>query len=318
MPFLKDDDTPPGDTEPISPLLPSPGRDSSRLMQDLLEHVFAGPQIHTPPRHFDPTKPHKLPEPSHTHSWVMKARKSIQKRPWNVHYEDQSITALCETCRLHMSLTAVITADGEPKCGSHESDFKSHHFHLESWTCNTRYSSSLSPIESKPEYGTFQCCQCPLALQIDFSLPVVPEYLITSLKKRKTGSNSALNLITRSKESKAFASNAFGTLSTYCSHALNVLNDERRDINLLPDRPFARRVGLDPDALKFMEYLGWWREDGNEVMLKPPTWDEALHKGRLRRKLLEAAEIELAELSIESAKDCDKSDLRRMSLGLLR
>jgi hypothetical protein len=248
MPFHDESDTPPGDTEPSFRSARSPGRDSSRLMQDLLEHVFADPQIQSSPRHFDPTKPHTIPEPSHTHSWVMKAHESIKMRPWNAHYEDQTVGALCETCRLHMSMTATITADGEPKCGTMESNYKSHHFHLESWSSNTRYSSSQNSIESKPEYGSFRCCQCPLELHIDFLLPVVPEYLLSSLKKRKTGSNSALNLINRSKESKIFATKAFGTLSTYCNHALITPKDERRDINLMSEGPFARKVGLDPDV----------------------------------------------------------------------
>lgn len=314
MPFHEGSDTPPGDTEPPFLVTPSPGRDSSRLMQDVLEHVFADPQIQSPPPHFDPTKRHAIAEPSHTHSWVMKTRESIKGRPWNAHYEDQTIAALCETCRLHMSLTATITSDGQPKCGTLESDYKSHHFHLESWSSNTRYSSSQNPIESKPQYGSFNCCQCPLAIQIDFLLPVVPEYLLSSLKKRKTGSNSALSLINRSKESKIFTTKAFATLSTYCNHALSTLNDERRDINLMPDGPFARKLGLDPDVIRFMEYLGWW-QDNSKTMLRPPQWDESLHKGRLLRKLLEAAEIELAELYIEHAKDCDKSDLRPSNIS---
>ena len=62
-----------------------------------------------------------------------------------------------------------------------------------------------------------------------------------------------------------------------------------------------------------MEYLGWWR-DPNGAMLKPPQWEESLHKGRLLRKLLEGAEMELAKLAVESAKDLEKGDLRRMSL----
>src|SRR5947207_9669406 len=197
MPFHKDDDSPPKDTDSLYPLLPSPGRDSSRLMQDLLEHGFADPQIQSPPPHFDPTKPHSSTDPSHTHSWVMKTHDSIKSRPWNKLYEDQCIAAICETCRLHMSLTATLSTDDSPKCGSHESQFKSHHFHLESWTRNTRTSSNSTTIESKPEYGRFQCCQCPFELQMDFMAPVVPEYLLSSLKKRKTGQNSSLPLIGR-------------------------------------------------------------------------------------------------------------------------
>src|SRR4030095_6739734 len=97
---------------------------------------------------------------------------------------------------------------------------KSHHFHLESWTCNTRTSSTSGTVQAKPEYGRFQCCQCPFALQIQFMRPVVPEYLLSSLKKRKTGTNSALSIITRGKESKAFVANAYATLSIYCSDVL--------------------------------------------------------------------------------------------------
>ena len=315
MPFQKDDDSLPGYTDSPSPLLPSPGRDSSRLMQDLLEHVFADPRIQSPPPHFDPTKPHSSPDPSHTHSWIMKTRDSIKSRPWNTHYGDQSIAAICENCRVHMSLTATITADDLSKCGSHESSFKSHHFHVESWTCNSRTSSTSTTIESKPEYVTFQCCQCPFALQIDFMAPVVPEYLLSSLKKRKTGQNSSLSLIGRNNDSKVFTAKAFGTLSTYCNDVLNHPIDERRDINLTPEGPFARKVGLDLDVIRFMEYLGWWR-DQNGPVLKPPQWDESLHNGRLLRKVLEGAEMELAKLAVESAKDLEKGDLRCMSLTL--
>lgn len=315
MPFQKDDDSPPGYTDPSSALLPSPGRDSSRLIQDLLEHVFADPRIQSPPPHFDPTKPHSSPEPSHTHSWIMNTRESINSRPWNALYEDQSIAAICEICRIHMSLTATITADEVSKCGSHESPFKSHHFHIDSWTCNTRGSSTSTTIESKRESGVFQCCQCPFELQINFMAPVVPEYLLSSLKKRKTGQNSSLPLIGRSNDSKLFTAKAFGTLSTYCRDVLNCRDDERKDINLTPEGPFARKIGLDLDVIRFMEYLGWCR-DNNGTTLKPPQWDESLHKGRLLRKLLEGAEMELAKLAVESAKDLEKGDLRRMSLTL--
>jgi len=73
-----------------------------------------------------------------------------------------------------------------------------------------------------------------------------------------------------------------------------------------PESPFARRVGLDPDVLRFVEYLGWsW--DPDHTTLTPPRWDESLQKGRLRRKLLEAAEIELAQLGVDSITDNDKT-----------
>jgi hypothetical protein len=311
MPFLKDDETPPGDTDTLSPLLPSPGRDSSRLMQDLTEHTFADPRIHTQPTFFDPTKPHTSPEPTHTHSWSMKTRQSIETRPWNAHYEDQSINAVCETCRIHMTLTATLTGEGTIKCGSFGSENKSHHFHLESWTSNTRYSASSIAVETKPEYGTFQCCQCPFALQIGFLIPVVPEYLLSSLKRRKTGTNSALSLINRGKESKSFIANAFGIMSKYCTDVLNS-PDVCRDINIGPESVFVKRLGLDPDVIKFMECLGWYRKENLPTMFAPPQWDESLHKGRLKRKLLEAVEIELAQLYLESASDVEKNDLRRM------
>ena len=179
---------------------------------------------------------------------------------------------------------------------------------------NTRYSSSSTTIETKPEMGTFQCCQCSFTLQIEFWQPVVPEYLLSSVKRRKTGSNSALNLLNRNKDTNlAFATGAYSTLATYVNHRLN---GGTRDINTLPDSPFARRLGSDPDVIRFMEYLGWTRDDNQ--MLHPPLWDEELDKGRLRRKLLEAAEIELTQLAMETGKDVDKADKPSINLKCSR
>ena len=43
-----------------------------------------------------------------------------------------------------------------------------------------------------------------------------------------------------------------------------------RPIMTHPDSLFARRVGLDPDVLRFVEYLGWsW--DLGRSMLTPPS-----------------------------------------------
>lgn len=310
MPFINDDDNPPQDAGPSSPIIPSPGKDSSRFMQDLIEHTFADSKIHTVPSHFDPTKPHNDPEPSHIHTWKMKTRDSTKNRPWNVHYGDQSIVAVCETCRLHVSLLATLNSDDGPtRCGFQGSDNVSHHLHLESWTNNTRYSSSPNTtVETKPEMGTFQCCQCPFEFQVEFRLPVVPESLVTSPKRRKLGGNTTLNIINRNKDSKSSPSpySVFGTLSTYCTDALNSGN-QGRGINFGPESAFARRVGLDPAIFKFMEFLGW-SKDETGVMLMPPQWDESLEKGRLHRKLLECAEIELAELAVEASRDADKSE----------
>jgi hypothetical protein len=309
MPFLKDDDeTPPGETDTLAPLLPSPGRDPSRLMQDIAEHAFEDPQIHSNPPPFDPTKPHKSQEPAHTHSWIMKSWDSLTARSWNVHAGGSAIVALCETCRMHLSLTAIITTE-MPLCTASDTDTKSHHYHLESWTKNTRYSAKLTPVERKPEYGSFQCCQCPLAIHIEFWSPVVPEYLLSSFKKRKTGTNSALNIISRNKDSNSIlATNAYATLAKYVTH---VLNASTKPIGTFSDSPFDRRFGRESDALRFMEYLGWVRDDES---LQPPEWDEELDRGRLRRKLLERAELELTELAIESGKDISRSDKESMSL----
>jgi hypothetical protein len=312
MPLLREEEYPSDDEEPSSPLLPSPGKDSSRLMQDLLEHKFADPQIaHHPPR-FDPTQPHTSPDPSHTHSFVMKTRESLAKRPWNQYYGDSSIVAICQTCRIYMSLTITLTSEGQPKCGSPESDKISHHFHLERWTSNSRYSASSGSIEAKPEYGSFQCCQCPVAIQIDFGLPIVPEYLLSSVKKRKTGSNSAINLLSRGKDSKALLpTNSYSTLSIYVRDILDKGVDNP-DINITPDSPFARRVGLDPDVIRFMEHLGWWQRPDDLVLVKP-EWDENTEQGRLRRKRLESAELELAELASQYARGIEKADLFRIA-----
>jgi hypothetical protein len=305
MPFLREEDSPQPDGEPSSPLLPSPGRDSSRLMQDLSEHTFADARIHTPPAHFNATKPHSYPEASHIHSWIMKTRTSINSRLWNVHAGDSSVNVICETCRIHMSLMATLTGENIPKCGSIDSAKRLHHFHLEAWSRNSRYSSSTSATESKPEHGIYQCCQCPLSLRIEFWPPVVPEYLLSTVKKRKTGSNSALNIINRSKESPSPYS-ALTTLATYCTHLLNSGVGNGRPIMTLPDSPFTRRVGLDPDVLRFVEYLGWSSGVENSMLI-PPEWDEGYQKGRLRRKLLEAAEIELAQLAVDSSMESDKA-----------
>ena len=240
----------------------------------------------------------------------MKRWDSIKDRPWNAHAGGSSIVALCETCRLHMRVYAIINAEA-PVCGSLEPDSKPfHHFHLDWWTNNTRYSAKSLPVERKPEMGAFTCCQCPLTLNIEFWAPLVPEYLLSTFKKRKTSNNSALNIINRNKDSKpTLPTNSYATLATYVCH---VLNQRARPINTSPDTPFARRLGADADVFRFIEFLGWVREE--DQMLHPPQWDEEFEKGRLRRKLLESAELELTQLSIDSGKDIAQSDKVGMSV----
>jgi hypothetical protein len=206
-----------------------------------------------------------------------------------------------------MWLMATLTGEDIPKCGTPGSAKRYHHFHLESWSSNSRYSSSTAATESKPEHGLYQCCQCPLTLRIEFWPLVVPEYLLSTVKRRKTGNNSALNIINRSKEGPS-AYVTLTTLATYCTHLLNNSGGSGgRAIMTNEGSPFARRVGMDPDLLRFVEYLGW-THDREGSMLIPPSWDESLHKGRLRRKLVEAAEIELAQLAMENFTETDKPD----------
>jgi hypothetical protein len=306
MPFTADGDSSSGDTEPLPSPTPGPGRDSSRLMQDIIEHAYADPQIHTSPPMFDPTVPHTTSEPTHLHAWVMKTRESVAQRPWNQESGEFSVTALCEKCQSHVFIAATMTADAPPKCGSGESDRPCHHFHIESWTVNARYSSSASAIEKKPELGVFRCCDCPLSLQIDFWLPVVPEYLLSTIKKRKTGTNSSLNPLNRSKDIW-HPTNAFATMAHYVT---DVLNGGTRSINITPESPFNRRVGADPDVLRFMEYLGWVKTpDG---VLEPPQWDDTLCKGRLLRKRLEAAELELSAVAVNMGSLIPDSEKNRM------
>jgi hypothetical protein len=133
-----------------------------------------------------------------------------------------------------------------------------------------------------------------LVLQINFWLPVVPEYLLTTIKKRKTGSNSALNLISRGKDAAPW--NPQSAYSTLFAYVRNLLNGDARSINVSLDSPFAKKVGIDPDILRFMEYLGWERTDDS---LTHPPWDEDHQKGRLMRKRLEGAELELEALARE-------------------
>lgn len=315
MPSLGDDDSSAGKSELPGPLLPSPGRDSSRLFQDIQQHVFADPRIRNNPPQFDPTKPQKIPEPSHTHIWIMKTVDSLVKRPWNTYLEDSYIVALCESCRTHMSLTGILMSEETPKCGSSTANQKSHHFHLESWTNNTRYSSSSSSSSNltgtSPEFGTFECCQCPFSLQIEFSPPIVHDYLLSSVKKRKTGNNSALSILTRNKDPKPPATTeAYSTLATYITDRLD---GHERSIAFQTDSAFARKVGIEPDVIKFMESLGWIRQD-QTVMFLPPQWDEESERGRLRRKLLEAAELELTQLALDSAREGGRSDIPGMDI----
>ena len=104
------------------------------------------------------------------------------------------------------------------------------------------------------------------------------------------------------------ATNAYATLTKYVTH---VLNASRRVISTLPESPFERRFGTDSDVFRFMESLGWVREND---LLQPPDWDEELDKGRLLRKRLERAELELTELALESGKDVASADREGMSI----
>jgi hypothetical protein len=314
MPLLVEGDGAPADAEMPPPLLPSPGKDPSRLLQDLFEHGFADPQIHSSVPYFDPTKPFRLAEPVHTHSWVMKSWDSLKNRPWNTYYEDSYLVAACEGCRMHLTLTAIITSEEGPICGSKESSKSSHHFHLESWTQSVRSSPSVSPIiiANKPEFGSFLCCHCPFSLQIEFWKPVVPESVTSTLHKRGQSSNSSINLLNRNKDSTGSASvaNAYATLSTYVSH---VLNGQAKNILTHSESPFARRVGTTPEILDFMTALGWERQEDH---LNPPQWDEELHKGRLRRKLLEHAEIELVIYAQDFGRGLENKEKTSKDLGL--
>ena len=172
MPFLREEDSSQPGGEPSAPLLPSPGRDSFHLMQDLSEHTSADPRIHPPPAHFDATKRHTYPEASHTHSWITKTRASINSHSWDAHAGDSSVNVVCKSCRIHTSLTATLTGENIPKCGFSDSAKRFHHFHLESWSRNSRYSSSTSATEFKTGHGIYQCRQCPLALRIEFCTTV--------------------------------------------------------------------------------------------------------------------------------------------------
>ena len=305
MPLLAEEDGAHSDAGAFTQLFPSPGKDPSRLLQDLIEHTFADPQIHTSVPYFDPTKPYKLPEPSHVHSWLVKSRESLKSRPWNSHYEGSYLVAACESCRMHLSLTAIITSEEAPPCGSREASRRSHHFHLESWTKNVRSPSpSQSTARDKPELGAFHCCHCPVSLQIEFWQPIIPESLTSIINKRAMSSNSALNLINRSRDSRGSVSvaTAYATLATYVAHALN---GQAKNIQLQPDSPLARRVGTAPEIINFMASLGW---EVHEDYLTPPQWDEELHKGRLRRKILEHAEIELVLTALEAGRGIDNKE----------
>jgi hypothetical protein len=318
MPFVKDDDgddTPPMDTSSVStvPQLDNPGKDSARLLQDINEHTFHDEDLYSPPPPFDPTKAHMLQPSSHSHSWVMKTRKTIEQRPWNVHFRDQSITAVCETCRMHLVAQGIIVADGTPKCGLPGSPFSSHHFHPETWLGKPA-SRQSSPPATNTEILTFKCCQCAFHLSAEFGNPVVPEYLLFTLKRRRTNfltTNSSGSSATMDRsDPKAFAASAFGTLYTYCKDVLNSAAGLTPTRNILyrSDSPFAKRVGLNSDVMNFMKHLGWQPHDDVESF-EPPAWDEETSDGRIKRKLLEAAEIELAVLALQYAKECDKGNV---------
>lgn len=305
MPFQVDDDDPTEGQETIALLLPSPGRISERLLLDIDDHSFGDAKIYSHPPHFDVLLPSNKKEEHHVgHKWTMKSGESLKQRPWGICYNEY-LMAYCEDCKMHLSITVLQDGEDPPRCGTSESDKKRHHFHIESWTNSTRVSSSLATIEAKPEMGFFRCCQCPTEVHLQFWERIVPEYLLDNLKRRKSSSSASLNLINRPKETSPALANAFATLSTYCTDALNRTG---RNINTTPESPFGRRVGVDPDVIKFMEFLGWV-SDGNELpQLLPPQWNEEEDEGRLRRKILEAAELELAHLALEAGRHAEKQE----------
>jgi hypothetical protein len=223
------------------------------------------------------------------------------------------VTAVCETCRMHLVVQGIIVADGTPKCGSHPSSFSSHHFHPEKWLGKPT-SPQSSPPGPNAELLTFKCCQCAFQLSAEFGNPVVPEYLLFTLKRRRTNS-STTNSSTSSasidrSDPKAFAAGAFSTLYTYCRDVLNSAGGTTpmRTILYRADSPFVKRVGMNSDVMNFMTHLGWQPHDDVETF-EPPAWDEETSDGRVKRKVLEAAEIELAVLTMEYAKECDKNVL---------
>jgi hypothetical protein len=311
------------DTASVStvPQLDSPGKDSARLLQDIIEHTFHDENLYSPPPAFDPTRPHMLQPSSHSHSWVMKTRRTTEQRPWNVHFGDQSVTAVCETCRMHLVAQGIIVADGPTKCGT-PGGFSSHHFHPEKWLGNPT-SRQSSPPGSNTEVLTFKCCQCAFQLSAEFGNPVVPEYLLFTLKRRRTNSSTTNSSASSSSidrsDPKAFAAAAFRTLYTYCMDVLNSAGGGTPTRNILyrSDSPFAKRVGLNSDVMNFMKHLGWQPHDDVESF-EPPAWDEETSDGRVKRKLLEAAEIELAVLALQYAKESDKGNvLSSIRLGFM-
>ena len=318
MPFVKDED---GDAPPYRDTLSAststvpeppdgPGRDAARLLQDIIEHKTHDEALYTPPHQFDPTKPHNMQPAFHSHSWAMKSRKSVERRPWNAHFEDQSICAVCETCRTHLFAKGLIVAEGAPICGSQGSTFSSHHFHPESWTVAQKGKNVDTVSGLGVEFVTFKCCQCAFQFDTEFWTPVVPEYLLSTLKRRKTSSSTIISAISsssidRSVDPKAFVARAFSILSTYCSDALSSYGSCRpRQINYRPDSTFAKRVGLNSDVISFMKLLGWQQHEEIQSF-EPPAWDEESSMGRMIRKRLEAAEIELAVLAFQNAKDSE-------------
>jgi hypothetical protein len=131
------------------------------------------------------------------------------------------------------------------------------------------------------------------------------------VKKRKTGNNSALSILTRNKDPKLPATiEAYSSLATYVTDRLD---GHERHIAIHADSPFSRKVGLEPDVIKFMESLGWIRQD-QPAMFQSPQWDEELERGRLRRRLLEGAELELTQLALDSAKESGRADIPGMDI----
>jgi hypothetical protein len=150
-------------------------------------------------------------------------------------------------------------------------------------------------------------------VQIEFSPPVVPEYFLTSIKRRKTGSQSSLSLLNRGKDSKGVwhPANAYYTLAHYVT---DILDGRGKQIRFSPESPFAKRIGTDDDVMKFMEYLGWETEDEG---FQPPVLDDESKTARILRKRLEAAELELCCFANETVVNVPKAERACISLSFL-
>jgi A repeated domain in UCH-protein len=304
-PFVDDNKRPPGQLDVNTPLLPSPGRLSSRLLQDILQHANGDSEIYTTPPHFNPLEAHGIAEACHIHAFKMKHPESLTLRSWNQYLGDSYLILVCEGCKTGATITGTLSSDSGPKCGTKESSKETHHFHLENWTTSTRLTGDQD-ISVKPEKGTFGCCQCSFVLDLEISQRLVPEDFINAIETRFSPPLPH----TRIKDTKTSISvaNAYITLSTYITHVLNGGPDLLpRKISTATDSPFDKRIGATPESLRFMKFLGW--ELGQDEFLFPTAWDDELALGRLRRNILEHAEIELLLLANDAASHVPRLEL---------